>query len=76
MDKLVLSNAASLLQSRHSLLNSHVYMAVVDEFVKFVGVDDVLWYFIEADAHVLVAGHGGSVVEVADVRLCVAGTKR
>ena len=50
--------------------------AIVGEFVEFVGVDDVLWYFIESDVHVLVAGHGGSVVEVADVRCCIAGTGR
>ena len=51
-------------------------MAVVDEFVKFVGVDGVLCYFVKADVHVLVAGHGGAAVEVDNVRRCVAGTGR
>ena len=59
VDESVLSNATGLLQSRNSLPNFHVHMAIVGKFVEFVGVDDVLQYFVELDAHVLVAGHGG-----------------
>ena len=46
----------------------------MDKVVKFVGVNDFLCNFVKAYAHVFVAGHWGTVVEVADLASGEAGS--
>ena len=64
----VIGNAAGLFDTRHAFANLHIDPDVwADEAAQVVMFDDIVREKIQGKFHVLVTGHGRSVVEVFNV---------
>ena len=63
----VVGNVASLFEARHDFSDLEVNPAVVTKCAEVVLVKDLVRDTSQSEFHVLVAGHGGTVVKILDV---------
>ena len=65
----VVGNASGLFETRHAFVDLHIDTAVrADEAVQVILLNDLVREEIQGEFHVLVSGHGGTVVEIFDVQ--------
>ena len=65
--ELVVGNADGLFEARHSFSDLEVDPAVGTERAEAVLVNNFVWDACQGKLHVLIAGHGGAIVEILDI---------